>query len=84
MWLKVLSKYNPTDAELSVLGKYLNFAITTKFNTILAKEIVIVTEVARSKLDGEAADLLRNEVGGILQNTKSPKSNLTKQERERH
>ena len=78
--VKVLLKYKHTDAEISVVCKRLNFAIAPV--KIPAKEIVVITEVVCSKLDGEVADLLRNEVVGILHNANPPKSNLTKQERE--
>ena len=49
---------------------------------ITAKEIVTVTEVACQRLDGESADLLCNEVVGIMQMSKPPKSNRTKAERD--
>ena len=79
-WVKVLSQYKPMPAEISVLGKGLNFTIAQ--TRIPAKEIVKVTEVACQRLDGELADLLRNEVVGIMQNAKHHKSNLTKAERD--
>ena len=51
-WVKVLSQYKPTSAEMPFLGKGLNFASAP--NHILAKEIVKVTEVACKKLDDES------------------------------
>ncbi|XP_019627206.1 PREDICTED: uncharacterized protein LOC109472073 [Branchiostoma belcheri] len=79
-WVRVLSKYKPTPSEMRVLGKGLNFAIAP--SAIPVKEIVTATEVACQKLDQEDAALLRNEVVGILQNSKPPKPNLSREERE--
>ncbi|XP_078682439.1 uncharacterized protein LOC144916914 [Branchiostoma floridae x Branchiostoma belcheri] len=79
-WVRVLSKYKPTPSEMRVLGKGLNFAIAP--GAIPVKEIVTATEVACQKLDQEDAALLRNEVVGILQNSKPPKPNLSREERE--
>ena len=79
-WVKVLSIYKPNATEMSVLGKGLNFVIAP--NHIPVKEIVKVTEVACQRLDDELSELLRNEVVGIIQNAKPPKSSLTKAERD--
>ena len=45
-WVKVLSKYKPTQAELGVLAKGLNLSITPDHVPI--KEIVMVAEVVFS------------------------------------
>ena len=61
---------------MKVLAKGLNFAVFP--NKILTKEIV--TAVACQNLELEEAGLLRNQVVGILQNSKPPKPNMTKDE----
>ena len=84
---QVLSKYKPTETEIGVLAKGLNFSITTQCMPI--KEIVTVTKIACKQLkqengqpDEEAVSKLRNKMLGILQNAKPPKSNMNKAERE--
>ena len=53
-WVKVLSTYKPTEAEIRVLGKGLNFAIAPA--QLPVKDIVIATEIACKKLEPEEAE----------------------------
>ena len=66
-WVKVLSKYKPTQAEIGVLAKGLSFSITPE--PVPVKEVVTVTEVVCQQLkhengqpDEEAARELRNKI----------------------
>ena len=78
-WVKVLSQYKPSEIELRVLAKGLNFAIAPV--KLPVTEIVTATEVACQSLPPDEADTLRSEVVGAVKNTKLPKDNLSKEER---
>ena len=69
-----------SDAEVSLLKKGFNFAITP--SNIPAIEIVTKVESAMRTLDSEHADTIRRTVNGILQQAKPPKANITKEMQE--
>ena len=78
-WVKVLSQYKPSETDLRVLAKGLNFAIVPV--KLPVTEIVTATAVACQSLPPDEADTLRSEVVGAVKNTKLPKDNLSKEER---
>ena len=76
-WVINLSSRPLTDAEVSLLEKGLNFAVTP--TTIPATEIVAKVETAIRTLDSEQADTIRRTVNSVLQRAEPPKPNITKE-----
>ena len=72
-----LSSRSLSDAEVSLLHKELNFAVTP--TNIPATEIVAKVELAIRTLDYEQADTVRRSVNSVLQQAKPPKPNITKE-----
>ena len=72
-----LSSRPLNDAEVSLLEKGLNFAVTP--TTIPATEIVAKVETAIRTLDSEQADTIRRTVNSVLQKAEPPKPNITKE-----
>ena len=64
-WVINLSSRPLNDAEVSLLEKGLNFAVTP--TTIPATEIVAKVETAIRTLDSEQADTIRRTVNSVLQ-----------------
>ena len=69
-----------SDAEVSLLEKGLNFAVTS--TNIPATEIVAKVESAIRTLDSEQADTVRRSVNNILQQAEPPKPNITEEMQE--
>ena len=78
-WVVNLSERELSQAELSVLKKGLNFAVTS--TDIPVDEIIASTELATRHLDQQTAAQLRSEVVRSLRQAKPPKPNITKAER---
>jgi len=76
-WVINLSSRPLSDAEVSLLEKRLNFAVTST-NTP-ATEIVAKVESAIRRFDLEQADTIRRTVNNILQQAELPKPNITKE-----
>ena len=76
-WVINLSSRWLSDAEVSLLQKGLNFAVTP--TSIPATEIVAKVESAIRPLDAEQADTVRRNVNSILQKAKSPKPNIIRE-----
>ena len=76
-WVINLSSRSLSDAEVSLLQKGLNFAVTP--TSIPATEIVAKVESAIRPLDAEQADTVRRNVNSILQRAKPPEPNITRE-----
>ena len=76
-WVINLSSRPLNDAEVSLLEKGLNFAVTP--TTIPATEIVAKVETAIRTLDSEQADTIRRTVNSVLPKAEPPKPNITKE-----
>ena len=79
-WVINLSTRPLSDAEVSLLEKGLNFAVTP--TNIPATEIVAKVESAIRTLDSEQANSVRRSVNHILQQAEPPKPNITKEMQE--
>ena len=79
-WVINLSSRPLSDAEVSLLEKGLNFAVTP--TNISATEIVAKVESAIRTLDSERADTVRRSVNNILQQAEPPKPNITREMQE--
>ena len=76
-WVINLSSRSLSDAEVSLLQKGLNFAVTP--TSIPATEIVAKVESAIRPLDAEQADTVRRNVNSILQKAKPAEPNITRE-----
>ena len=76
-WVINLSSRPLNDAEVSLLEKGLNFAVTP--TTIPATDIVAKVETAIRTLDSEQADTIRRTVNSVLQQAEPPNPNITKE-----
>ena len=76
-WVINLSSRSLSDAEVSLLQKGLNFAVTP--TSIPATETVAKVESAIRPLDAEQADTVRRNVNSILQKAKPPEPNITRE-----
>ena len=82
-WVINLSKYKATDCQTRVLAKGLNFAVSPENvnQQSVVDEYIVACEKACWKLPtGEAAQL-RSEIVGTLKSSKTPKANVSKEER---
>ena len=79
-WVIKLSSRSLSDAEIALLKKGLNFAVTPA--NIPATEIIAKVETAVRQLDAEQADTVRKAVNGILQQAEPPGPNITKEMRD--
>ena len=79
-WVINLSSRPLSGAEVSLLEKGLNFAVTP--TNIPATEIVAKVESAIRTLDSEQADTVRRSANNILQQAEPPKPNFTKEMQE--
>ena len=68
------------DADITLLKKELNFAVTPA--NIPDTEIIAKVETAVRQLDAEQADTVRRAVNGILQQAELPEPNITKEMRD--
>ena len=68
------------DADITLLKKELNFAVTPA--NIPDTEIIAKVETAVRQLDAEQADTVRRAVNGILQRAELPEPNITKEMRD--
>ncbi len=75
-WVINLSSRSLSDAEIALLWKGVNFAVTSP--NIPAKEIIASVESAVGQLYTEQADLVRSAVNNILQQAEPPEPNITK------
>ncbi|KAL9973358.1 hypothetical protein ACROYT_G019801 [Oculina patagonica] len=73
-------KWSLSDAEIALLQKGLNFAVTP--TNIPAKEIITSVESAVRQLNTEQADLVKGAVNSILQQAEPPEPNITKEMRD--
>ena len=82
-WVVNLSKYKTTNAQNQVLSRGLNFAVSPETITepSITDEYIVACEKACWKLPKSDAAQLRAELVGVLKTSKSPKSNITKEER---
>ena len=78
-WVIDISSRQLTHIETSLLPKGLNFSITSK--TLPNKDIIATVEDAVEDLEKGEADTICAKVSLILQNSKPPKENLSKDER---
>ena len=78
-WVINMPSRQFTYIETDLLSKGLNFSITSK--TLPNKGIIATVEDAVKDLEKEEADTIRAKVSLTLQNSKSPKDNLSKDER---
>ena len=76
-WVINLSSRSLDDAEMALLKKGLNFAVTPAY--IPAMEIIAKVESATRKLDAELADTVRRAVNNIIQRAQPPEPNITKE-----
>ncbi|KAL9953291.1 hypothetical protein ACROYT_G040687 [Oculina patagonica] len=79
-WVINLSSRSLSDAEIALLWKELNFAVTP--TNIPAKEIIASVESAVRQLNTEQADLIRRAINSILQQAEPPEPNITKEMRD--
>ncbi|KAL9965123.1 hypothetical protein ACROYT_G028877 [Oculina patagonica] len=79
-WVINFSSRSLSDAEIALLRKGLNFAVTP--TNIPAKEIIASVESAVRQLNTEQADLVRRAVNSILQQAEPPEPNITKEMRD--
>ena len=79
-WVVNLSSRSLNEAEVSLLKKGLNFAVTPA--DIPATEIIAKVESAVRQLDAERADTVRRAVNAILQQAEPPKPNITKEQQD--
>ncbi|KAL9954306.1 hypothetical protein ACROYT_G041825 [Oculina patagonica] len=79
-WVINLSSRSLSDAEIALLRKGLNFAVTP--TNIPAKEIIASVESAVRQLNTEQADRVRRAVNSILQQAEPPEPNITKEMRD--
>ena len=74
-----MSSRQLTHIETNLLAKDLNFSITSK--TLPNKDIKATIEDAVNDLENEETDMIRVKVNLTIQNSKSPKDKLSKDER---
>ena len=79
-WVVNLSSRSLNEAEVSLLKKGLNFAVTPA--DIPATEIIAKVESAVRQLDAERADTVRRAVNAILQQAEPPKPSVTKEQQD--
>ena len=79
-WVINLSSRSLSDADITLLKKELNFAVTPA--NIPDTEIIAKVETAVRQLDAEQADTVRRAVNGILQQAELPEPNITKEMRD--
>ena len=79
-WVVNLSSRSLNEAEVSLLKKGLNFAVTPA--DIPATEIIAKVESAVRQLDAERADTVRRAINAILQQAEPPKPNITKKQQD--
>ena len=79
-WIINLSSRSLSDADITLLKKELNFAVTPA--NIPDTEIIAKVETAVRQLDAEQADTVRRAVNGILQQAELPEPNITKEMRD--
>ena len=78
-WVINLSKTSLTEAQKAVLAKGPNYSITP--NQIPNVDYITVVESMCPKLKEEDAMELRSDINSLLRKAKTPKPNLTKQEK---
>ncbi|XP_078361584.1 uncharacterized protein LOC144645943 [Oculina patagonica] len=78
-WVINLSSRTLNDAEIALLQKGLNFAVTPA--NVPAKEIIANVESAIRQLNAEQADTVRRTVNSILQQAEPPEPNITEEMR---
>ena len=78
-WVRNYSSKTLDHNHLSLLQKGAGFAISP--TSIPIDEYIVSTELACAKISKGAASALRAEISDILTKSKTPKSNLTKEER---
>ena len=76
-WVINLSSKSLDNAEIALLKKGLNFAITPAY--IPATEIIAKVESATRQLDAEQADTVRRAVNNIFQQAEPPEPKITKE-----
>ena len=79
-WVVNLSSRSLNKAEVSLLKKGLNFAVSPA--DIPATEIIAKVESAVRQLDAERADTVRRAVNAILQQAEPLKPNITKEQQD--
>ena len=79
-WVINLSSRSLGDADIALMKKELNFAVTPA--NIPDTEIIAKVETAVRQLDAEQADTVRRAVNGILQQAELPEPNITKEMRD--
>ncbi|KAL9964367.1 hypothetical protein ACROYT_G027998 [Oculina patagonica] len=79
-WVINLSSRTLNDAEIALLQKGLNFAVTPA--NVPAKEIIASVESAIRQLNAEQADTVRRTVNSILQQAEPPDPNITEEMRD--
>ena len=78
-WVKNISQKELTEPQQSLLSHGLNFAVSV--DRIPYTEYIVACESASSKLPREEAQSLKAEITGMLKSAKTPKSNISKEER---
>ena len=78
-WVINMSSRQLTHIKTDLLGKGLNFSITSK--TLPNKDIIATTENAVKDLEKEESDTISAKVSLTLQNSKPTKDNFSKDER---
>ena len=79
-WVINLSSRSLSDADIALLKKGLNFAVTPE--NIPATESIAKVESAVRQLDAEQADTIKTAVNSILQQAESSEPNITKEMRD--
>ncbi|KAL9964643.1 hypothetical protein ACROYT_G028317 [Oculina patagonica] len=79
-WVINLSSRTLNDAEIALLQKGLNFAVTPA--NVPAKEIIASDKSAIRQLNAEQADTVRRTVNSILQQAEPPEPNITEEMRD--
>ena len=78
-WVINLSSGSLSDAEIALLKKVLNFAVTPE--NIPATEINTKVKSAVRQFNAEQADTIRGALNSILQQAEPPEPNITKEMR---
>ena len=80
-WVGNISKHKLSQGETSVLAKGLSFAVTPQKLPFEDFVVAIYTEQATVGLKEAKANILRNDVLGILTNARPPQPNINAEER---
>lgn len=78
-WVINLSKYKLSEHQNKILAKRLNYAVTPE--KVKTEEFVVAAEQAKWSFPQYQKDKFRADIAGVLKSAKTPKPNLSRQER---